>query len=101
MKRFAPIFPFVAALTFALPVGAQKNAQRATPVAPTTVKTADYLEQRVEGDQVVKFSGDELVGPAGGAYGATIRQPPGIIRCLLIRPRMNFVPELLKTVENL
>ena len=53
------------------------------------------------GDQVVKFTGDELVGPNGGAYGDVIRRPPGVTRLGLIRPRMNFVSELLKSVENL
>jgi hypothetical protein len=102
MKRFAPVLVVTAILTFGLQAGAQGSAQRAsTPAAPTTTKTADYVEQRVDGDQVVKFTGDELVGPSGGPYGDTIRRPPGIIRVQLIRPRMNFVSELLKSVENL
>jgi hypothetical protein len=66
-----------------------------------TVRTADYTEQNVAGDQVVKFTGDELQGPSNGIYGNVIRRPPGILRQLLIRPRVNFVPELLRSVENL
>lgn len=53
------------------------------------------------GDQVVRFTGDELAAPRGGYYGDTIRPLPGTIRLQLIRPRLNFVPELLKSVENL
>ena len=66
-----------------------------------TARTADYVEQNVGGEAVVKFTGDELAGPPGGAYGEAIRRPPGVVRVGLIRPRMNFVSELLKSVENL
>ena len=66
-----------------------------------TRRTSDYVEQNLGGDAVVTFVGDELASPAGGAYGDTIRRPPGVMRQGLIRPRMNFVVELLKTVENL
>ncbi len=80
---------------------AQPQAKPAPAPVTTTTKTADYTEQSLGGDQVVKFTGDELVGPAGGAYGDVIRRPPGVTRVGLIRPRMNFVSELLKSVENL
>jgi hypothetical protein len=59
------------------------------------------VEQRVDGNQVVTFPGDPLPGDQNSAYGFTVRRPPGVIRALLIRPRMNFVSELLKSVENL
>jgi hypothetical protein len=72
-----------------------------TKTPPTTTTTTDYVEQNVGGDQVVKFTGDELKGPTDGAYGTVIRRPPGVARVGLIRPRMNFVVELLKSVENL
>lgn len=65
-------------------------------------RTADYTEQRtVGGDQVVSFPGDELPGDVNSAYGFTIRRPPGVLRANLIRPRVNFVSEMLKSVENL
>jgi len=72
----------------------------ADPVT-TTHQTSDYVESRVDGDSVVKFTGDELAAPPGGAYGDTIRRPPGITKVGLIRPRLNFVVEMLKSVENL
>ena len=71
------------------------------PAPTTTVTTADYTEQRVGGDQVVTFPGDTLPGDNNSAYGFTIRRPPGVLRANLIRPRVNFVSELLKSVENL
>jgi len=76
-------------------------APKPAPAAATTVTTADYTEQRVGGDQVVTFPGDTLPGDNNSAYGFTVRRPPGVLRQGLIRPRVNFVSELLKSVENL
>ncbi len=95
-----------AALAFAalaaLTTEARADEHARVGAVPSTVtRTADYTEQNLSGDQVVKFTGDELVGPAGGAYGDVIRRPPGVTRLFLIRPRLNFIPELVKTVENL
>ena len=92
------------ALAFVTTASAQAPAAAATPAstASTTVKTAEYTEQRtVGGDQVVSFPGDELPGDVNSAYGFTIRRPPGVLRANLIRPRVNFVSEMLKSVENL
>ena len=73
-----------------------------TATTTTTTATKDYTEQRtVGGDQVVSFPGDELPGDVNSAYGFTIRRPPGVLRANLIRPRVNFVSEMLKSVENL
>lgn len=60
-----------------------------------------YSEQRTEGGAVVTFEKDDLRGGGPSALGDSIRRPPGAIRVGLIRPRFNFVPELLKSVENL
>jgi hypothetical protein len=79
-------------------------ASKATaPTAPTTRvdATAGYTEQSVDGSQVVEFIGDPLKGDENSAYGFTMRSPPRVLRALLIRPRANFVSELLKSVENL
>ena len=78
-----------------------RPAGAATP-RTTTVKTADYSEQvAAGGDQVVKFTGDELSGLPNGLFGDRVRALPGTVKVGLIRPRLNFVPELLKSVENL
>lgn len=74
-------------------------AQEATP--KKNVVTKEYSEQQLEGNQVVTFGDDKLLTADGGPYGDTIRPPPRVLRVGLIRPRANFVPELLKSVENL
>jgi outer membrane receptor protein involved in Fe transport len=87
------------------PTSAPKPAATAAPPAAgsasNSVTTADYSEQRLDGSQVVTFGGDPLEGDSNSAYGFTIRRPPGVLRAQLIRPRVNFVSELLKSVENL
>ena len=72
-----------------------------TPPTTTTTTTNEYTEQRTDGSQVISFGNDRLDGDPNSAYGFTIRRPPGVLRAQLIRPRMNFVSELLKSVENL
>lgn len=79
------------------------QGQKTTPpAASTTTRTADYVEQKdVQGDQVVKFTGDELAGGNGAPGSSMMIRATGPIRVALIRPRLNFIPELLKSVENL
>ena len=48
-----------------------------------------------------KFSDDPLAAGGFGPNDATIRVRPGPVRTTLIRPRTSFVPEMLKSVENL
>ncbi len=60
-----------------------------------------YQESKVEGGSVVSFETDGLRGDGTNFMGETIRRPPGAVRVGLIRPRFNFVPEMLKSVENL
>ena len=67
----------------------------------STVHTNDYLDQNVAGDRIITFSTDGLEAGGSSMYGFTLRRPPGVIRLGLIRPRVNFVAELLKSVENL
>lgn len=78
-------------------------AAKASAPAPTTHvdTTAGYTELSVDGSQVVEFIGDPLEGDENSAYGFTMRSPPRVLRALLIRPRVNFVSELVKSVENL
>lgn len=48
-----------------------------------------------------EFSDDPLAAGGFGPTDATIRVRPGPVRTTLIRPRTSFVPEMLKSVENL
>jgi len=48
-----------------------------------------------------EFSDDPLSAGGFGPNDATIRVRPGPGRTTLIRPRTSFVPEMLKSVENL
>ena len=47
------------------------------------------------------FSDDPLNAGGFGPNDATIRVRPGPVRTTLIPPRTSFVPEMLKSVENL
>ena len=91
----------LAALALSSTAFAQAPAPTPTPPTTTTTTTSDYTETRTEGSQVISFGTDRLDGDPNSAYGFTIRRPPGVLRAQLIRPRMNFVSELLKSVENL
>lgn len=48
-----------------------------------------------------EFSDDPLAAGGLGANEARINVRPGPVRTTLIRPRTSFVPEMLKSVENL
>lgn len=48
-----------------------------------------------------EFTDDPLNAGGFGPNDATIRVRPGPVRTTLIRPRTTFVPEMLKSVENL
>ncbi len=48
-----------------------------------------------------EFTDDPLNAGGFGPNDATIRVRPGPIRTTLIRPRVTFIPEMLKSVENL
>ena len=47
------------------------------------------------------FADDPLSAGGFGPNDATIRVRPNAVRNTLIRPRTSFVPEMLKSVENL
>jgi len=101
------IAPPLSAVVFATLLSLCTDARAEPPGPPArtqtsrTVTTTDYVDKDLQGDQVVTFTGDELAGMSGGPYGNILRRPPGVTRAGLIRPRMNFVSELLKSVENL
>ena len=64
------------------------------------VKASDSKGGKDEG-YGYEFSDDPLSAGGFGPNDATIRVRPGPVRTTLIRPRTSFVPEMLKSVENL
>lgn len=64
------------------------------------VKATDGAKGKDEG-YGYEFSDDPLAAGGFGPNDATIRVRPGPVRTTLIRPRTSFVPEMLKSVENL
>ena len=77
-------------------VSAKSQAQDAATAAPSA--TGDKGGQ---GDYGYKFEDDPLSAGGFGPSDATIRVRPGPVRTTLIRPRTSFVPEMLKSVENI
>lgn len=68
--------------------------------APTVFAQAADAGKKEQG-YGYEFSDDPLNAGGFGPTDATIRVRPGPIRTTLIRPRTSFVPEMLKSVENL
>lgn len=67
------------------------------PLAFAQAKAGDKKDQGYG----YEFTDDPLNAGGFGPNDATIRVRPGPIRTTLIRPRTSFVPEMLKSVENL
>jgi len=78
-----------------------------TAVAVLVTSTAAFAQdvKAVDGDDGdgygYEFGDDPLTAGGFGPNDATIRVRPGPVRRTLIRPRTSFVPEMLKSVENL
>ena len=90
-------------LTFAAVLAALLTSSLASAqgTAPSPAPTRDYTEKKVDGGTVVTFPGDQLPGDRNDPYGGMILRPPRVIRAGLLQPRLNFIPELLKSVENI
>ena len=73
-------------------VASEALAQTPAPAAGQKKKDEGYGYE---------FSDDPLNAGGFGPNDATIRVRPGPVRTTLIRPRTSFVPEMLKSVENL
>ncbi len=59
----------------------------------STAKTKD--------GNIYSFTDDLLNSDATYPRGALIKVRPGPVRVMLLRPRASFVPEMLKSVENI
>jgi hypothetical protein len=81
-------------------VASQSFAQAAAGAAPAAGGDAAGGSGG-NGDYGYKFEDDPLSAGGFGPADATIRVRPGPVRTTLIRPRTSFVPEMLKSVENI
>ena len=70
-------------------------------VAPTLASAQDYQTQDEKDGYSVLFDADKLGGDGLEAAGPLIKAGFRPVRFLLLRPRIHFVPELLKSVESL
>ena len=73
----------------------------ASQVFAQGVKSSDGPAKGKDQGYGYEFSDDPLNAGGFGPNDATIRVRPGPVRTTLIRPRTSFVPEMLKSVENL
>ena len=78
-------------------------AVAAIVVLCTNLALADntYTENNVGKDQSVIFKDDPLAAGGFGPHDTQIRVVPSPKRVLLLRPRTQFVTEMLKSVEAL
>jgi ABC-type oligopeptide transport system substrate-binding subunit len=65
-----------------------------------SAKPGAQVEEKEEG-YAYHFNDDPLTANSSAATAARIRVAPRGMRRTLIRPRLHFIPELLKSVENL
>jgi hypothetical protein len=77
------------------------SAQSFAQDAPAGAAAAPGAKPEGGGDYGYKFEDDPLSAGGFGPADATIRVRPGPVRTTLIRPRTSFVPEMLKSVENI
>ncbi len=73
----------------------------ATLFAAPNVFAQGVKSSDAEGGYGYEFSDDPLNAGGFGPNDATIRVRPTAARTTLIRPRTSFVPEMLKSVENI
>lgn len=78
------------ALVTALTITASADPQKTT-----------YVETSGQNGQNVEFKDDLMTAPGLDRGGAVITIRPSAVRMLLLRPRTQFVTEMLKSVENL
>ena len=87
-------------MTRALRFGCAAVAFGAAVLASGVARAQESKEGGGEG-YGYEFDDDPLSAGGFGPNDATIRVRPRAARTTLIRPRTSFVPEMLKSVENL
>jgi hypothetical protein len=72
-----------------------------TALASTSMAQVKSSGDARDGEYGYEFDDDPLNAGGFGPNDATIRVRPTAARTTLIRPRTSFVPEMLKSVENI
>jgi hypothetical protein len=97
LRRIAIALPLVAG---ALMLTTAASAAGNSPNKPNDGACYDD-KQAQSGDQTVKFCDDPMQAAGLGPMGDTLVVRPTAARMNLLRPRTQFVPEMLKSVENI
>jgi hypothetical protein len=87
----------VLACAFALGAGAFAMPREAR----AQDRSATYTETHVDSGTAIIFEEDLAHGSTLGASGSTLIVPSRAFRMGLVRPRLHFVSEMLKSVEAL
>ncbi|MFO0669862.1 MAG: hypothetical protein U0235_09595 [Polyangiaceae bacterium] len=93
----------IAPAAFALLL-ATSMASAQTPATGTTTPTqtqSTYAESKTSDGSAVVFKDDLATADGLSAAGAVLKVRGGPARFVLIKPRMNFIDALRKSVENL
>jgi len=78
-------------------VGAAAAVLTVTAAASAEVKS----RRHVDGESIYAFEDDDLLASGLGPMGSKIVVRPRAARQQLLRPRTHFVPEMLKSVEQI
>jgi hypothetical protein len=101
MRRAVPFLALALVFVPSTALAQAPPSPRGTSATAQNSSGPGYTEVRLDGNQVVTFPDDLGSGGGPNPWGDVIRRPPGVLRVGLLRPRLNFVSEMLKSVENL
>ena len=97
LVRSARAVSVILAASAVLLVASSAAAQGSAPSGKATTKTATVTA--VDGHDVYDFPDDPLMGGGIGANVAQVSVLRHAARASLVRPRLSFVPEMLKSTE--
>jgi hypothetical protein len=89
------------ALCAAIVVVAPASAFAQTGATEAGAGKGAIVEAKTESGYAVWFPVDNLAGGGHDPLGDVMKGGPRAVRCPLMRPRLQFVPEMLKSVETL
>ena len=101
MSRTITLSILAAACTFVATSASAADPAPAAKSKSTTAAKAEVKPSANDTGYAYEFGDDALNGLNNGPTGATIRIRQRTVRRTLIRPRLHFIPEMLKSVENI